>query len=166
MGNARRRRLTEERAGGAKSVFHFNVQGSVAKSTHAGIPWLRFIRQRLGDCVHFWPFIPSPRSIPPCGPYPNSRVTSRHFELGEGGDSGVHVDIEPPVGVHMLPDQRCQRVQVSGVQSAGPVRASENPLEHLQRQKLDGVGRRTGHRRSLHVGDGAPAGRRGRNALC
>ena len=57
MGNARRRRLTEERAGGAKSVFHFNVQGSVAKSTHAGIPWLRFIRQRLGDCVHFWPFI-------------------------------------------------------------------------------------------------------------
>ncbi len=56
MGNARWRRLTEERAGGAKSVFHFDVQGSVAKSTHAGIPWLRFIRQRLGDRVHFWPF--------------------------------------------------------------------------------------------------------------
>jgi hypothetical protein len=47
-GNARWRRLTEERAGGAKSVFHFDVQGSVAKSTHAGIPWLHFIRQRLG----------------------------------------------------------------------------------------------------------------------
>ena len=56
LGNARWRRLTEERAGGAKSVFHFDVQGSVAKSTHAGIPWLRFIRQRLGACVHFWPF--------------------------------------------------------------------------------------------------------------
>jgi len=56
MGNARWRRLTEERAGGAKSVFHFDVQGSVAKSTHAGIPWLRFIRQRLGPRVHFWPF--------------------------------------------------------------------------------------------------------------
>jgi hypothetical protein len=55
-GNARWRRLTEERAGGAKSVFHFDVQGSVAKSTHAGIPWLRFIRQRLGNRVHFWPF--------------------------------------------------------------------------------------------------------------
>src|SRR5262249_46309828 len=41
-GNARWRRLTEQRAGGAKSVFHFDVQGSVAKSTHAGIPWLRF----------------------------------------------------------------------------------------------------------------------------
>jgi hypothetical protein len=41
MGNSRWRRLTEERAGSAKSVFHFDVQGSVAKSTHAGIPWLR-----------------------------------------------------------------------------------------------------------------------------
>ena len=49
MGNPRWRRLTEERAGSAKSVYHFDVQGSVAKSTHAGIPWLRFIRQRLGD---------------------------------------------------------------------------------------------------------------------
>jgi hypothetical protein len=56
MGNARWRRLTEERAGRAKSVFHFDVPGSVAKSTHAGIPWLRFIRQNLGDRVHFWPF--------------------------------------------------------------------------------------------------------------
>jgi hypothetical protein len=66
FGNARWRRLTEERAGGAKSVFHFDVQGSVAKSTHAGIPWLRFIRQRLGARVHFWPFdgwdIPAGRS--------------------------------------------------------------------------------------------------------
>ena len=67
MGNARWRRVTEERAGGAKSVFHFNVQGSVAKSTHAGIPWLRFMRQRLGGRVHFWPFdgweIPAGRSV-------------------------------------------------------------------------------------------------------
>ena len=52
MGNARWRRLTEDRAGGAKSVFHFDVQGSVAKSTHAGIPWLRFMRQRSQDeCI-------------------------------------------------------------------------------------------------------------------
>ena len=48
MGNPRWRRLAEERAGSAKSVYHFDVQGSVAKSTHAGIPWLRFIRQRRG----------------------------------------------------------------------------------------------------------------------
>ena len=66
MGNAHWRRLTEERAGGAKSVFHFDVRGSVAKSTHSGIPWLRFIRQGLGERVHFWPFdgwnIPAGRS--------------------------------------------------------------------------------------------------------
>ena len=50
------RRITEKRAGGAKSVFHFDVPGSVAKSTHAGLPWLLFIRKRLGKQVHFWPF--------------------------------------------------------------------------------------------------------------
>src|SRR5438128_358406 len=42
--------------GSAKYVFHFDVQGSVAKSNHAGIPWLRFIRQRLGQRVHFGSF--------------------------------------------------------------------------------------------------------------
>ena len=55
MGNARWRRLTEQRGRGGKSVFHFDVQGSVAKSTHAGLPWLRLIRQRHRQ-VHFWPF--------------------------------------------------------------------------------------------------------------
>jgi hypothetical protein len=55
-GNPRWRRLTEVRAGSAKSVFHFDVQGSVAKSTHSGLPWLRYLRRRLGDHVHFWPF--------------------------------------------------------------------------------------------------------------
>jgi hypothetical protein len=38
-GDPRWRRVAEVRAG-AKSVFHFDVQGSVAKSTHAGLPWL------------------------------------------------------------------------------------------------------------------------------
>ncbi len=55
-GNPRWRRLTELRARTAKSVFHFDVQGSVAKSTHAGIPWLRYIRQHAKGHVHFWPF--------------------------------------------------------------------------------------------------------------
>jgi hypothetical protein len=54
-GSARWRRLTEERCG-AKSVFHFDVPGSVAKSTHAGLPWLRYLRLKLGNGVHFWPF--------------------------------------------------------------------------------------------------------------
>lgn len=66
-GNPRWRRVTELRARTAKSVFHFDVQGSVAKSTHAGIPWLRYIRQRVKDRVHFWPFdgwsVPPNRSV-------------------------------------------------------------------------------------------------------
>jgi hypothetical protein len=55
-GNTRWRRLTERRAGAAKSVFHFDVPGSVAKSTHAGLPWLRYLRQALDGRVQFWPF--------------------------------------------------------------------------------------------------------------
>ena len=70
------RRLCEERAGRPRSVFHFHAPGSMAKATHAGLPWLRFIRQKLGDHVHFWPFdggifrlaaLRSPRSIRHCG---------------------------------------------------------------------------------------------------
>lgn len=49
-------RLCERWTSSAKSVFQFDVQGSVAKSTHAGIPWLRHIRAAVGDRVHFWPF--------------------------------------------------------------------------------------------------------------
>lgn len=55
-GLRRWRRLAEERAGGAKSVFHFDVQGQVATSTHAGLPWLRFLRNALSERAHFWPF--------------------------------------------------------------------------------------------------------------
>lgn len=56
LGSPKWRRLTEERAGSAKSVFHFDVPGSVAKSTHAGLPWLRYLRHSIGEKVHFWPF--------------------------------------------------------------------------------------------------------------
>jgi len=55
MGNSKWRRLAEIRSD-AKSVFHFDVHGQVAKSTHAGLPWLRYLRKQLGDKVHFWPF--------------------------------------------------------------------------------------------------------------
>ena len=37
-------------------MFHFDVQGSVAKSTHAGLPRLRHLRQETAGRVHFWPF--------------------------------------------------------------------------------------------------------------
>jgi hypothetical protein len=64
-GSNRWRRLAEICAGGAKSVFHFDVQGSVAKSTHAGLPWLRYVRQNVRRPVHFWPF--DGWTIPPGG---------------------------------------------------------------------------------------------------
>jgi hypothetical protein len=55
-GRATEFRLCERWTSSAKSVFQFDVQGAVAKSTHAGIPWLRRIRESCGDAVHFWPF--------------------------------------------------------------------------------------------------------------
>jgi hypothetical protein len=74
VGNARWRRLTEERAGSAKSVFHFDVQGSVAKSTHfpgcgssAGALATASISGRSTDGTSPPIVRPSPRSIRRCG---------------------------------------------------------------------------------------------------
>jgi hypothetical protein len=49
------KRRTEE-GNKSKSAFHFKVPGQVACSTHAGIPWLNWLRGELGGQVHFWPF--------------------------------------------------------------------------------------------------------------
>lgn len=57
-GAASELRLCERWTAGAKSVFRFDVQGQVAKSTHAGLPWLRSLRKHkeIRSRVHFWPF--------------------------------------------------------------------------------------------------------------
>ena len=61
-GDPQWRRLTDNRSRGAAGVFDFDVvpvQSQVATSTHAGLPWLLYIRQALlnvGAAVHFWPF--------------------------------------------------------------------------------------------------------------
>jgi hypothetical protein len=55
QGNSKWRRLAEIRTPHTHSVFHFDVQGQVAKSTHAGIPWLRYLRRGIPS-IHFWPF--------------------------------------------------------------------------------------------------------------
>jgi hypothetical protein len=51
----------------AQNPCFISTSGSVAKSTHAGLPWLRYLRQQLGTRVHFWPFdgwtIPAGRSV-------------------------------------------------------------------------------------------------------
>ena len=56
LGDPKWLRLTEEWTASAKSVFQFDVQGQVATSTHAGLPWLRFLRRACGERLHFWPF--------------------------------------------------------------------------------------------------------------
>ena len=87
-GNARWKRLTEERAGSAKSVFHFDVQGQVAKSTHAGIPWLLYLKRQSHGRVHFWPFdgTGSSRScLPPRTP--RVPTTLPYWDYGPGCSS-------------------------------------------------------------------------------
>lgn len=67
IGDPRWRRLTELRAGTARSVLRFEGQGSVAKATHAGLPWLRYLRRQASGQIHFWPFdgwdVPIMRSV-------------------------------------------------------------------------------------------------------
>lgn len=47
-GNSPWRRLTDKREG-AKLVYHFDVPGTVAKSTQGGLPGLRYIRKKVGN---------------------------------------------------------------------------------------------------------------------
>lgn len=56
MGDPSWLRLTDLWTTAAKSVFQFNVQGQVATSTDAGLPWLRYLREQCGSKLHFWPF--------------------------------------------------------------------------------------------------------------
>ncbi|HEY6099670.1 MAG TPA: hypothetical protein VIW03_09585 [Anaeromyxobacter sp.] len=51
-----RLRLCERWTSSAKSVYQFGMNGQVAASSHAGIPWLRRLRGEAGASVHFWPF--------------------------------------------------------------------------------------------------------------
>jgi hypothetical protein len=49
MGNPRWMRLTDERCPAARSVFQFEGQGKVAAATHAGLPWIMFLKRELGE---------------------------------------------------------------------------------------------------------------------
>jgi hypothetical protein len=60
-------RVTEKWTPTAKSVFGFGVRGEVATSTHAGLPWLLYLRKKCRCPLHFWPFdgweIPEGKSV-------------------------------------------------------------------------------------------------------
>lgn len=49
-------RLCDRRTPGAKSLFHFDVPGTVASSTLAGLPWIAHWRQLARKHILFWPF--------------------------------------------------------------------------------------------------------------
>ncbi len=59
-------RLTGRWTATPRSVFQFDIQDSPGKATHAGIPWIDYLR-RAGDRVHVWPFdgfgLPKGRSV-------------------------------------------------------------------------------------------------------
>ena len=70
-GNARTGDPDEHRLTGVwtafpKSVFQFDIQDSLAKATHAGLPWIGYLR-RARDKAHFWPFdgwqVPKSKSV-------------------------------------------------------------------------------------------------------
>ncbi len=62
-------RLTEKWTASTQSVFKMDGAGTVGKSTHCGIPWLRFLRHHTDERgrPHFWPFdgfdVPPNRSV-------------------------------------------------------------------------------------------------------
>jgi hypothetical protein len=49
-------RLTDERCWAARSVFQFKGNGKIAAATHAGLPWILFLKRELGERIHVWPF--------------------------------------------------------------------------------------------------------------
>lgn len=59
-------RLTGRWTAFPKSVFQFDIQDSLAKASHAGLPWLDYLR-RSGESTHFWPFdgfdVPQGKSV-------------------------------------------------------------------------------------------------------
>jgi hypothetical protein len=62
-------RITENWTASVQSVFKLDGAGTVGKSTHCGIPWLRYIRRNAdsNNRPFFWPFdgftIPSNKSV-------------------------------------------------------------------------------------------------------
>ena len=125
-GSARWRRITEGRAG-AKSVFHFDVPGTVAKSTHAGLPWLRYLRRKLGERVHFWPFdgreIPSGKSAL-VEVYPSlwKKRYRREGRTPDQHDAYVaaawlrQVDVDGGLGTFLKPEMRTAEYRVARVE--------------------------------------------------
>lgn len=55
LGTEDEQRLTNRWTAFPRSVFQFDFHDA-ARATHAGIPWLAYLRRAAGERVHFWPF--------------------------------------------------------------------------------------------------------------
>jgi hypothetical protein len=120
-GNSKWRRVTEIRSVRAKSVFHFDVPGSVAKSTHSGLPWLLHVRRNAGQRVHFWPFDGwkfAARKSVIAEVYP--RLWSPNFERG-GRNEHQH-DAYSIAAWLQLADTNCALAQYADPQLSGEER--------------------------------------------
>lgn len=83
-------RVCERWTSSAKCVFQFGMQGSVAHSSHTGIPWLHWLRGRAGNLLHFWPFdgwVPEPSKSVIVEVYP--AILSKRYEK-QGRTSDEH----------------------------------------------------------------------------
>jgi hypothetical protein len=79
QGDPDERRLTGRWSGTPRGgVFRFEHQDGLAKATHAGIPWLDYLR-RAGDRASFWPF--DGFAPPPAGKSAVAEVRSDHLLL-------------------------------------------------------------------------------------
>src|SRR5664280_2770207 len=86
-------RLTERWTATAKSVFMFDVQGSLAKSTHAGLPWLLYLRKSFvvlhtSDCSPVEKYQLASRS---------SRRSTQHDVRLSRGQRAWGKSLHPPV---------------------------------------------------------------------
>ena len=87
--DADRFRLTERWTSSTKSIFQFDVNGSVGKSSFAGMPWLKWLRDRAGDRLHVWPFDgwePAPGKSVIAEVYPSMLRRRYPAQAGMSGD--------------------------------------------------------------------------------
>ncbi|MEY2690250.1 MAG: hypothetical protein RL375_4450 [Pseudomonadota bacterium] len=56
VGKSAEYRLTERWTSSAKSVFDFSGAAVQARATHAGLPWLKQLREQAAQTLHVWPF--------------------------------------------------------------------------------------------------------------
>jgi hypothetical protein len=65
LGDPDEQRLAGRWTASPRSVFQFDLQDNGARATHAGLPWLSYLRR--AESVHFWPFdgfaVPEGKSV-------------------------------------------------------------------------------------------------------